>query len=151
MVLINIQHFFSVLMIFYVQLLGRVQIFATLWTATCQASLSSLSPRVCSNSCPLNWRCHPTISSSPAPFSSCAQSFLASGSFPVSRLSASLCLEERRHRWSEVYLSCFMIELKSVSKQLWLASSYPQFFLFLGCFEKIKVMLHGARKNQEMV
>ena len=40
MVLINIQHFFSVLMIFYVQLLGRVQIFATLWTATCQASLS---------------------------------------------------------------------------------------------------------------
>ena len=40
MVLINIQHFFSVLMIFYVQLLGRVQIFATLWTATCQASPS---------------------------------------------------------------------------------------------------------------
>ena len=44
-----------------------------------------LSPRVCSNSCPLNRWCHPTISSSVAPFSSCPQSFPASGSFPVSR------------------------------------------------------------------
>ena len=35
----------------------------------------SLSPGVCSNSCPLNWWCHPTISSSVTPFSSCHQSF----------------------------------------------------------------------------
>ena len=55
----------------------------------------SLSPRVCSNSCPLSQWCHPTISSSPTilfsviPFSSCPQSFPASGSFPMSRLSAS--------------------------------------------------------------
>ena len=49
----------------------------------------SLSPGVCSNSCPLSQRCHPTISSSVAPFSSCSQSFTASGSFPMSRLSAS--------------------------------------------------------------
>ena len=49
----------------------------------------SPSPRVCSNSCPLNWGCHPTISSSVIPFSSCLQSFPASGSFPVSQLSAS--------------------------------------------------------------
>ena len=39
-----------------------------------------LSPGVCSNSCPLSQWCHPTISSSVAPFS-CTQSFLASGSF----------------------------------------------------------------------
>ena len=45
----------------------------------------SLSPRVCSNSCPDS--CHPTISSSVVPFSSCPQSFPASGSFPMSRLS----------------------------------------------------------------
>ena len=45
----------------------------------------SLSPGVCLNSCPLNRWCHPTISSSVAPFSSCPQSFPASGSFPVSR------------------------------------------------------------------
>ena len=43
----------------------------------------SLSPRVCSNSCPLSRWCHPTISSSVTPFS-CPQSFSASGSFPVS-------------------------------------------------------------------
>ena len=41
----------------------------------------SLSPRVCPNSCPLNWWCHPTISSSVIPFSSCLQSFPASRSF----------------------------------------------------------------------
>ena len=39
----------------------------------------SLSPRVCSNLCPLSQWCHPTISSSVAPFSSCPQSFPASG------------------------------------------------------------------------
>ena len=49
----------------------------------------SLSPRVCSNSCPLSQWCHPTISSSVAPFSSCPQCFPASGSFPVSQLFVS--------------------------------------------------------------
>ena len=42
--------------------------------------------RVSSNSCPLSWWCHPTISSSFVPFSSCLQSFPASGSFPMSWL-----------------------------------------------------------------
>ena len=46
----------------------------------------SLSPSVCSNSCPLSRWCHPTISSSVTSFSSCLQSFLASGSFPMSQL-----------------------------------------------------------------
>ena len=41
---------------------------------------------VCSNSCPLSWWCHPIISSSVIPFSSCLQSFPASGSFPMSQL-----------------------------------------------------------------
>ena len=49
----------------------------------------SLSPRSCSNSCPLSHRCYPTISSSVIPFSSCPQSFPASGAFPVSQLFAS--------------------------------------------------------------
>ena len=42
-------------------------------TEACQASLSfiiSSSPEVCTNSCPLSWWCHPTISSSVVPFSS---------------------------------------------------------------------------------
>ena len=41
------------------------------------------------NPCPLSWWCHLTISSSVVPFSSCPQSFLASGSFPMSQLFAS--------------------------------------------------------------
>ena len=49
----------------------------------------SLSPRVCSNSCWLSWWCHPTISSSVAPFSFSPQSFPASGSFPMSQLFTS--------------------------------------------------------------
>ena len=49
----------------------------------------SPSPGVCSNSCPLSQYCHPAISSSSALFSSCPQSFPASGSFPVSWLFTS--------------------------------------------------------------
>ena len=48
-----------------------------------------LCPRVCSNSCPLNQWCHPTILSSVIPFSSCLQSFPASGSSPMNRFFAS--------------------------------------------------------------
>ena len=44
----------------------------------------SLSPGVCPDSCPLNQWCCSTISSSVTPFSSCPQSFLAPGAFPMS-------------------------------------------------------------------
>jgi len=49
----------------------------------------SPTPRACSNSCPLSWWCHRTISSSVIPFSSCLQSCPTSGSFPVSQFFAS--------------------------------------------------------------
>ena len=49
----------------------------------------SLSPRACSNPCPLSQWWHPTISSSITPFSSCPQSFQALGSFPMSWLFTS--------------------------------------------------------------
>ena len=49
----------------------------------------SLSRKVCSNSCPLSQWCHPTISSSVTPFSSCLQAFPAPESFPKSQLFAS--------------------------------------------------------------
>ena len=51
----------------------------------------SPTPRVYSNSCPLSRWCHPTISSSVVPFSSHLQSFLASGSFPMSQSFTSGC------------------------------------------------------------
>ena len=69
-----------------VQSLSHSQLFATPWTAAHQASRSFTISQVCSNSCPLNSWCHPTISSSVAPFSSCPQSFPASGSFPINQL-----------------------------------------------------------------
>ena len=49
----------------------------------------SPTPRARSNSCSSSQWCHPTISSSVVPFSSCPQSFPASGSFPTSQLFAS--------------------------------------------------------------
>ena len=63
----------------------------SLWTHGLQhprLSWPLLSPTVCSNSRPLSWWCHPAISSSVTPFSY-PQSFLTSGSFPMSWLFAS--------------------------------------------------------------
>ena len=72
-----------------VQLLSHVRLFETSWSAACQTSYPSSTPRVYSNSCPLSWGCHPTISPSVIPFSSCLQSFPASGCFQMSQLFVS--------------------------------------------------------------
>ena len=60
----------------------------------------SPTPRVYSNSCPLSWWCHPTISSSVIHFSSCLQSFPASGSSNESAL---------RNRWPKYWSFSFNI------------------------------------------
>ena len=52
-------------------------------------SCPSPSPGACSNSCPSSQWCHPTISSSLVPFSSCLQSFPASVFFPMSQFFTS--------------------------------------------------------------
>ena len=54
-----------------------------------QYTSPSPSPGICSNMWPSSWWCHPTISSSVVPFSSCLQFFPASASFPMSRLFKS--------------------------------------------------------------
>ena len=72
-----------------VQLLCCVQLFVTLWTAAHQVSLSITNSGVYSNSCLLSQWCHPIISSSVVPFSTCPQSFPASESFQMSQLFAS--------------------------------------------------------------
>ena len=61
----------------------------TPWPRKLQPGFTLLSPRACSNSCPLSQWCHPTISSSVIPLSSCLQSFPASGAFPMSQFFAS--------------------------------------------------------------
>ena len=81
---ITIVHFSSV------QSLSHVRLFVTPWTAAHQAPCPSPTPGVYPNSCPLSRWCHPPISSSVVPFSSCLQSFPASESFQMSQLFAFL-------------------------------------------------------------
>ena len=71
------------------EVLRRVWLFVTPWTTACQASLSSPTPGVNPNPCPLSQWCHPIISSTVVPFFSCPQSFPASGSVPMSQLFTS--------------------------------------------------------------
>ena len=84
-----------------VQSLSHVRLFVTPWTTARQAlwphglqharlPCPSPTPGAYSNSCPLSRWCHPTISPSVIPFSSCPQSFPASGSFPMSQLFPSV-------------------------------------------------------------
>ena len=72
-----------------VQTLSCVWLFATWWTTACQASLSITNSGSPHRPCPSSQWCHPMISSSVVPFSSCPQSFPASGSFQMSQLFAS--------------------------------------------------------------
>ena len=72
-----------------VQSLNHVWLFVTPWTTAHRPPCSSPTTRVYSNSSPLSQWCHPTISSSVVLFSSCFQSFPASGSFPMSQFFAS--------------------------------------------------------------
>ena len=70
-----------------VQSLSHVRLFATPWIAAHQASLS-ITISQSSNSRPSSQWCHPAISSSLVPFSSCPQSLPASEAFPMSQLFA---------------------------------------------------------------
>ena len=79
----SIVHFRSV------QSLSRVRLFATHGLQHARPPCPSPTPGACSNSCPLSQWCHPTTSFSVFPFSSCLQSFPASGSFQMSQFFAS--------------------------------------------------------------
>ena len=72
-----------------VQSLSHIWLFVSHELQHARLPCPSPTPRAYSNSCPLSPWCHTAISSSVVPFSSCLQSFPASGSFPKSRLFAS--------------------------------------------------------------
>ena len=85
------------------------------------------TPGVHLNSCPLSWWCHPTISSSVVPFSSCPQSFPASRSFQMNRLftsdgqsigvSASSVLPMNNQDWSPLGWTCWIsLQSKRLSR-----------------------------------
>ena len=87
----------------------------------------SPTPGVHSNSCPSSWWCHPAISFSVVPFSSCPQSLQASGSFPVSQLftwggqsiavsaSASI-LPMNTQGWSLVWTGWISLQSRGLSR-----------------------------------
>ena len=88
---------FSLLLLFLLLLFSRSVISDSLWPRGLQHTrlpCPSSSPGACSNSCPLSQWCHPTISPSVVPFSSCIQSSPASGSFLM-----SLCIRWPKY-WS---------------------------------------------------
>ena len=87
----------------------------------------SPTPRAYSSSCTLSRWCHPTISSSVNPFSSCPQSFPASGSFQISQLftsggrsigvSASISvLLMNTQDWFPLELTGWILQSKGISK-----------------------------------
>ena len=76
-----------------VQSLSRVRLFATHELQHARPACPSPAPGVHSDSGPSSRWCHPTISSSVFPFSSCPQSLPASESFPMSQLFVTLQIE----------------------------------------------------------
>ena len=72
-----------------IQSLSYVQLSVTQWQQHARPPFPSPTPGVYPNSHPSCQWCHPTIASSVVPFSSCPQSFAASGSFQMSQLFAS--------------------------------------------------------------
>ena len=72
-----------------VQSLSSVRFFVPHGLQHARLSCLSPIPEACSNSCPLSWWCRSTISSSGVPFSSCFQSFPASGSFQMNHFFTS--------------------------------------------------------------
>ena len=83
------QRYIHVIAVVKVQSLSPVRLFATSWTAAHQTPLSFTISQSLLKLMSLSWLCHPTISSSVNPFSSCPQSFSGSGSFPMSWLFTS--------------------------------------------------------------
>ena len=87
---LTINPFLNKYVIYFLLLLFSCKSCLTLWPHELQhARLPSPSPGVGSSSWPLKWWCHPIVSSSAAPFSSCPQSFPASESLPMSQLFTS--------------------------------------------------------------
>ena len=105
-----------------VQSLSRVWLFTTRELQHARLPCPSLSPGVCSNPRPLSRWCHPTISSSVAPFS-CPQSFPASGLFQwvgFPALQADSLLSEPPRYW-RCWITCKQCLTLSVSYiDLWI-------------------------------
>ena len=86
-------------------------VFDSLWPHGLQHSrppCPSPTPGDCSNSCPLSRWCHPTISSSVILFSSCLQSFSASGSFSMSKVTKVLEFQLQHQSFQQIFRTHFV-------------------------------------------
>ena len=90
----------------------------------------SLCPGVCPDSCLLSRWCHPTVSSSVVPFSSCPQSFPASGSFPVGQFFAS---------GGQSIVASASASVLPVNIQGWSPLGWTGLISFRGCAFKISI------------
>ena len=96
----------------------------------------SPTPRVYADSCLLSWWCHPTISSSVVPFSSCLQSFPASGSFLTSQFfvpggqsikNFSFSTSRSNEHPGLISFRMDWLDLPAVPRDSQVSSSTPQF------------------------
>ena len=106
----------------------------------------SPAPRACSNSCLSSQWCHPTISSSVVPFSSCLQSFPASGSFPMSQFFAAggqvleLQLQHQFFQWIFNIQDWFPLAMPNCGpKILIITRVWPGLLTFLQLTRPLKV------------
>ena len=107
------------------------------------------SPRVCSNSCPLSLWCHPSIPSSVTPFCFCCQSFLAPGSFPVSRLLVPV--GQSIGAWASASVLPMNIEVNMYLEIIndWIKGSKDYFSFYSNCLGERHQLL-GCREEESM-
>ena len=116
----------------FVQSLSRVQLFATPRTVVCQTPLSSTISQSLLKFMSVSWWCHPTISSSVIPFSSCPQSFPASGSFPMSQLFTT---GDHKRTLKLIQLTSWLIQWKLMYG----------FFIFYSSILKVKIGFYMSK------
>ena len=107
-------------------------------------SYPSPYPRVCPSSCPLNWWCHPTISSSVTLFF-CLQSFPASGSFPMSWLFASGTY--LLQALAGYFLRKVILSSRNVAQIIYLRVSKMEVNHDFWCWESVKTGDPKIKKN----
>ena len=132
--LLSVSWFLSILHIFSSVQFSRSVVFNSLQPHELKHArppCSSPTTRVHPNPCPSSWWCHPTISSSVVPFSSCLQSFPTSGSFQMNQffssggqnigVSASSVLPMNTQDWSPLgwtvtyitlYMDCYIYSFR---------------------------------------
>ena len=107
------------------------------WGHHARPPCPSPTPRVYSNSCPLSWWCHPTISSSLVPFSSCLQSF---PSFRVFSNESVLCI-----RWPKY--SSFSFSISPSNEYSGLISFRMDWLNLLPDFASDQILYRGMKST----